>query len=62
MSVVWKNAINTYDDQLVHGYFTDFGNTINSPQSNSFSIKVLYYLDYLNIKKVFSKKQKTNNQ
>ena len=62
MSVVWKNAVNTYDDQLVHGYFTDFGNTIRAPQSNSFSVKVLYYLDYLNIKKVFSKKQKTNSQ
>ncbi len=62
MSVVWKNAINTYNDQLVHNYFTDFGNTINAPQSNSFSVKVLYYLDYLNIKRVFSKKQKTNTQ
>jgi hypothetical protein len=56
MSVVWKNAINTFDDQLVNSYFTDLKNTINSPQSNSFSIRVLYYLDYLYVKKAFSKK------
>ena len=56
ISIVWKNAINTLDDQLVHGYFNDLGHTLNSPQSNSFSIRVLYYLDYLYIKKVFAKK------
>ncbi len=59
MSIVWKNIINTWGDQLVHNYFTDLGNTLNAPQSNSFSIRVLYYLDYLNIKKVFSKKHKS---
>ena len=61
MSVVWKNAINTFNDQLVRNYFTDFEKTINSPQSNSFSVRVLYYLDYLYIKKALSKKQKPNN-
>ena len=56
MSIVWKNAINTWGDQLVHNYFTDLGNTLNTPQSNSFSVRVLYYIDYLSIKKAFSKK------
>ena len=62
MSIVWKNAINTHDDQLVHSYFTDLGNTINAPQSNRFSIRVLYYLDYLYVKKAFSKKQPPDNK
>ena len=62
MSVVWKNAVNTYDDQLVNSYVTDFGNTINAPQSNSFSVRILYYLDYLYIKKAFSKKQHPEGQ
>jgi hypothetical protein len=62
MSVVWKNVINTVDDQLVYNYFSDFANTVTSPQSNSFSIKVLYYLDYLSIKKAFSKKPKQENK
>jgi len=56
ISVVWKNAINTADDQLMNNYFTDLGNTIRSPQTNSLSVRILYYLDYLNIKKLFSKK------
>lgn len=59
MSVVWKNAISTSGDQLVNNYFTDLGNTLSTSQSNSFSVKVLYYLDYLSIKKAFSKKQQT---
>ncbi|MDP1620968.1 MAG: DUF5916 domain-containing protein [Bacteroidales bacterium] len=61
MSVVWKNAINTTGSMLVYNYFTDIGNTLNSPQSNSFSVRILYYLDYLNIRKAFSKKQKSSN-
>jgi hypothetical protein len=59
ISIVWKNVINTWGNELAHNYLTDLGNTLNSPQSNSFSIRMLYYLDYLNIKKAFSKKQKT---
>ncbi len=59
LSVVWKNAINTQGEELVDNYFTDLGKTLNSLQSNSFSVRALYYLDYLYIKKVFSKKNKT---
>jgi hypothetical protein len=58
ISIVWKNAINTFGEELVHNYVTDLGNTLNAPQSNSLSIKILYYLDFLTIKKVLSKKQK----
>ncbi|MCX6265925.1 MAG: DUF5916 domain-containing protein [Bacteroidetes bacterium] len=57
VSFVWKNAINTWGDQLVRNYFTNFDNTINAPQSNSFSVKVLYYLDYQYIKKALTKKR-----
>ncbi len=48
MSVVWKNLINTWGDQLEHNYFTDLSNTLNAPQTNSFSVRILYYIDYLN--------------
>jgi len=59
MSVVWKNAIFTLDEKLIHNYFRDLGNTISAPQANSFSVRILYYLDYLYLKKAFSKKQKS---
>ena len=57
LSVVWKNAIFTLDEKLVSNYFRDFSNTISSPQANSFSFRILYYLDYLLLKKTFKKKQ-----
>ncbi len=54
MSVMWKNIINTSDeDEFYPNYFTNFGQTIISPQSNTISVKILYYLDYLNIKNIF---------
>ena len=46
MSVVWKNLIYTYDNSPVASFGKDFSNMLESPQTNSFSIKILYYLDY----------------
>jgi hypothetical protein len=57
LSVVWKNNINTSGNMIETSYFRNFSEMISSPQTNSFSFRVLYYLDYLYIKKVFSKKK-----
>ncbi|MCK4638209.1 MAG: hypothetical protein KAT33_02205 [Bacteroidales bacterium] len=46
MSIVWKNAINTEENIVESNFFKNFKNMINSPQANSFSVKILYYLDY----------------
>jgi hypothetical protein len=51
LSVVWKNAINTFDNTMIRNYFDNLDRTINTPQANSFSIRVLYYLDYQYIRK-----------
>jgi len=51
LSFVWKNAITTFDNDIVPNFFNDLGNTLTSPASNSFSIRVLYYLDALYFKK-----------
>ncbi len=51
LSLMWKNAINTFDNNIVRNFFEDFGNTIKSPASNSFSIRILYFLDALYFKK-----------
>jgi hypothetical protein len=53
ISVVWKNAIWFQDDIVDRDYFSSLNDTWNSPQNNSFSIKILYYLDYLYLKKSF---------
>jgi len=59
LSFVWKNLILTEGDQISYNYFDDLSKTISAPQTNSLSIRVLYYLDYLMLKKVFSKKPKS---
>ncbi|MEI6898461.1 MAG: DUF5916 domain-containing protein [Bacteroidota bacterium] len=57
LSVVWKNMINTAENMLEANYFSNFKQMIDSPQSNSFSFRILYYLDYLYLKKAFAKRK-----
>lgn len=51
MSLVWKDAIYTSDqaDQITVPYFSNLQSTLNAPQNNSVSVKILYYLDYLSL-------------
>lgn len=47
LSLVWKNSIYTSVDNVnVDNYFTNVKNIFDSPQTNSISFKLLYYLDY----------------
>jgi hypothetical protein len=55
MSIVWKNAIYTEKSEITKRYFESLNKTIDSPQTNSFSIKVLYYLDYQVVKKAITR-------
>ena len=45
--VVWKNDIDHEGDPMNNDYWRNFSNTLRAPQVNSFSIKLLYYLDFL---------------
>jgi hypothetical protein len=61
ITVVWKNNTQ-YTDSWAFGtpygdnYFSNFNHTMNSPQNNNFSVKVIYFLDYLDLKKKNKKK------
>lgn len=55
LNVMWKNSIYTINDELVENYFNDFRQTIVAPQTNGFSVRFLYYIDYLYVKKWFGK-------
>ncbi len=49
LTMVWKNNIyqsQEISDDIFNGYVDNFNETISSPQSNSFSIKLTYYVDY----------------
>lgn len=51
ISVMWKNAITTFSSDVENDYFRNFCNLIDSPASNSFSVRVLVYIDALYFKK-----------
>jgi hypothetical protein len=51
LSMVWKNAITTDDNEILRSYTRNFRKTLDAPQLNSFSLRFLYYLDYQILKK-----------
>lgn len=51
INIVWKEAVYNYTDQLESSYFKNFGNTLQADANNNISLKVIYFLDYLQLKK-----------
>ncbi len=51
LNIVWKNSIFTFGDIIERDYFKNFGNTIDAEQNNNISLKVIYFLDYLDLKR-----------
>jgi hypothetical protein len=56
LSIVWKNAIMSFTDYIIENPGDNISDMLGQPQSNSVSLKILYYLDYQNFKKLFSSK------
>jgi Domain of unknown function (DUF5916) len=55
MTIVWKDAIAQSNPN--DNYFNDFGTTWRSPQNNNISVKILYFLDYVTVRKQLSRKK-----
>jgi hypothetical protein len=51
INIVWKNAVFDYDNVIERNYFKNLSNTVGSDQNNNLSVKVIYFLDYLQLKK-----------
>jgi hypothetical protein len=51
MSLVWKNAIDNEDNILINHWADNVEESFNLAQQNSLSLKVIYYLDYLYLRK-----------
>jgi len=51
ISVVWKNSIYSYGNYIFNNFNDNIEYMLNSPQTNSISVKILYYLDYQYLKK-----------
>jgi hypothetical protein len=54
VSVVWKDATASFlqGNEATPLYFDNLSNTRNTPHNNNVSIKILYYLDYLSLRRV----------
>ncbi|MBL4709619.1 MAG: carbohydrate binding family 9 domain-containing protein [Flavobacteriales bacterium] len=51
INVVWKNVILQEGDPLERNYLKELDQTVSSPQINNISIKILYFIDYLSLRK-----------
>ena len=51
LNLTWKNAIFTGDEETDFTYLQNLDRTFGSSQSNSISLKVLWFIDYLSLKK-----------
>ncbi|MCB0762367.1 MAG: carbohydrate binding family 9 domain-containing protein [Flavobacteriales bacterium] len=51
LSVVWKNSIIGFSEEIPRGLIDDFSYTMDLPQRNSISIKALYFVDYYSLTK-----------
>jgi len=52
VSLVWKDATSSFlaGNEATPLYFDNLSNTLNTPHNNNVSIRVLYFLDYLNLR------------
>ena len=57
LNIVWKDESSIFDRDIHERYFENFGKTLSSPQNNNLSFKLIYFLDYLDIKKKFPNKR-----
>jgi len=51
LNIIWKNAVTDEIDHAIPDYIENLHRTINSPQTNTFTVKMLYFLDYQYLKK-----------
>lgn len=58
LNIVWKDAGFTYHDLVERNYFKNFTKTVDADQNNNVSIKVIYFLDYLKLRKWMNKKDR----
>ena len=51
INLVWKNNAEVFNRIVSERYFKNFSNTMEADQNNNISLKVIYFLDYLQLKR-----------
>ena len=49
--IIWKNSILNFEERADLNYFGNVDGLFDNPQRNSLSMKLIYFLDYVNLKK-----------
>ncbi len=57
LNIVWKEEGHLFDEIIDRNYFKNFDKTLEEPQNNNLSLKIIYYLDYLKIRNWGRKKR-----
>lgn len=57
LNLVWKNNIFTEDSQSSIAFSQNLDNTLRADQYNSISLRIVYFLDYLQIQQLLQKKK-----
>jgi hypothetical protein len=50
INVGWKSASQLFDQFVQERYYRNLRNTLDAPQLNNFSVRIIYFLDYLDLK------------
>jgi len=50
ININWKTASELQDQYVQEKYYYNLRSSIQNPQAGTFSIKVIYFLDYLDLK------------
>ena len=58
LNIVWKNATQYYSNEVESHYFKNLTNTIGAENNNNFSLKVIYFLDYLKLTRSLASRSK----
>jgi len=51
INVVWKDAVYDFNNIVEKNYFKNFDRTIEADDNNNISFKIIYFLDYLQLKR-----------
>lgn len=51
INIVWKDQSEMFNREINYRYFRNFGRTVGEPQNNNLSLKIIYFLDYLDFRK-----------
>lgn len=51
LNIVWKDAVYTFDPTVDDGYGTNLKNVLSAEQNNNLSIKLIYFLDVLKLRR-----------